>query len=65
VGPKAGLDRCGKSGPPPGFDPRTVQPVAQSLYQLTYPAHFNVGVEGYFNFSGIHPSVSKKYLNEK
>jgi len=28
VDPKAGLDRCGKSRPPPGFDPRTVQPVA-------------------------------------
>ena len=27
VGPRAGLDRCGKSHPPPGFDPRTVQPV--------------------------------------
>ena len=28
VGPRAGLDRCGKSRPIPGFDPRTVQPVA-------------------------------------
>ena len=28
-GTRAGLDRCGKSRPPPpGFDPRTVQPVA-------------------------------------
>ena len=26
--PRAGLDRCGKSRPPPGFDPRTVQLVA-------------------------------------
>ena len=24
---------------PPGFDPRTVQPVAQSLYRLSYRAH--------------------------
>ena len=24
---------------PLGFDPRTVQPVAQSLYRLNYPAH--------------------------
>jgi hypothetical protein len=38
VGPRAGLDRCGKSRPPPGFDPRTVQPVAQSLYRLSYLA---------------------------
>ena len=28
VGPRAGLDGCGKSRPPPAFDPRTVQPVA-------------------------------------
>jgi hypothetical protein len=39
VGPRAGLDRCGKSRPPAGFVPRTVQPVAQSLYRLSYPAH--------------------------
>jgi len=28
AGPRAGLDRCGKYRPPPGFDPRTVQLVA-------------------------------------
>ena len=28
VGPRAGLDGCGKSRPPLGFYPRTVQPVA-------------------------------------
>jgi len=28
VGPMAGLEGWGKSRPPPGFDPRTVQPVA-------------------------------------
>ena len=28
VGPRAGLDGCGKISPPPGFEPRTVQPVA-------------------------------------
>jgi hypothetical protein len=28
VGPRAGLDRCGKTRLLPGFDPRTVQPVA-------------------------------------
>jgi len=41
VGPRAGLDRCGKSRPPPpGFDPRTVQSVRQSLYRLSYSALF-------------------------
>ena len=38
VGPRAGLYRCGKFRPPPGFDPRTVEPVAQSLYRLSYRA---------------------------
>ena len=28
VGPRAGLDGCGKSRPPPGFDRRIVQPEA-------------------------------------
>ena len=28
MGPRAGLDDCGKSRPLPIFDPRTVQPVA-------------------------------------
>jgi len=28
VGPRAGLDRYGKSRLPPGFDPETIQPVA-------------------------------------
>ena len=28
VGPRAGLDRCGKFRPQAGFDPRTVHPVA-------------------------------------
>ena len=28
VGPRAILDGCGKSRPLPGFDPRTVRPVA-------------------------------------
>jgi len=31
VGPRAGLDRCEKSRPPPGFDPRTVQLVASGF----------------------------------
>ena len=36
VGPRAGLDGRGISRPPPGFDPRTVQPVASRLYRLSY-----------------------------
>jgi len=37
VSPRAGLGGR-KISPPPEFDPRTVQPIAQSLYQLSYPA---------------------------
>jgi hypothetical protein len=44
-GPRAGLDGCGKFRPPPGFDPRTTQPIAQSLYRLRYPAEAQL-VEG-------------------
>jgi len=32
VGPRFGLDGCGKSRPPPGFDPRTVQTVASRYF---------------------------------
>ena len=28
VGPRSGMEECGKSRPTPGFDPRTVQSVA-------------------------------------
>ena len=35
VGPRTGLDRCGKSRPPLGFDPRTVQPVASRYTDWT------------------------------
>ena len=38
VGHRVGLDG-GEISSPQGFDPRTVQPVAQSLYRLSYPAH--------------------------
>ena len=40
MGPRAGMDRR-KISPPPGFNPRTVQPVVSRLYQLSYPANSN------------------------
>jgi hypothetical protein len=39
VGPRAGLDGCGKSLPQPGFDPRTVQPVARRYTDWAIPPH--------------------------
>jgi hypothetical protein len=37
-GPPGRSGQVRKISPPPGFDPRTVQPVAQSLYRLSYRA---------------------------
>ena len=39
LGPRAGLDRRGKSRPIPGFDPRTVQPVTSCYTYWANPAH--------------------------
>jgi hypothetical protein len=39
VGLRAGMDRCGKSRPPQGFDPRTFQPVASRYTDWAVPAH--------------------------
>ena len=49
VGPRVGLDRCGKSRPPPGFDRGTVQPVASRCTNLaTGPTHFNWALQQIF-----------------
>ena len=42
VGPRAGLDRCGKSLPPV-FDPRTIQPVASSYTDYTTRPPYEIG----------------------
>jgi hypothetical protein len=39
VGPRAGLDGCGKLRPPPGLDPRAVQPVGSRYTDYAIPAH--------------------------
>jgi len=39
VGPRAGLDMCGKSRPPTGFDLRTVQPVTSRYTDWATAAH--------------------------
>ena len=39
MGPRGGLDGCVKSRPPPGFDPRAVQPVASRYTDYGIPAH--------------------------
>jgi len=48
VGPRADLDRCGKSRLPLGFDPRTVQPLANrytdyATLKKVNPSHYMPG----------------------
>ena len=40
-GPRPGLDGCGKFRLTPGFDPRTVQPVAGRYTDCAIPANTN------------------------
>jgi hypothetical protein len=43
VGPGTGLDRCGKSRTPPGFNPRTAQPVTSHYTDwATQPTYWRV-----------------------
>jgi hypothetical protein len=39
VGPRAGLDGCRKSPPPPGIDPPAIQPVTGRYTDYEIPAH--------------------------
>jgi hypothetical protein len=39
-----GLDRCGKSRPSPGFDPRTVQPVSSRYTDYATRHTLTVGI---------------------
>ena len=48
MGPKAGLDGR-KISSSPGFDPGPSSPVAQSLYRLSYRAHFHIKVLHFVN----------------
>jgi hypothetical protein len=54
VGVWTGLDGCGKSRPPPGFDHRTVQPVAIRSNHCVIPAHTHFMFN---NFFSENPSV--------
>jgi len=48
VGPRAGLDGCGKSRPPPGFDPRTTDVARLLLIWIDRLSH---GAESTFSSS--------------
>jgi len=50
VGLRAGLDRCGKSRPPPGFDATTVQPVASRYTDYAIPARYASPVPNFYRY---------------
>jgi len=56
VGLRVGLDRSGKSRPPPGFDPRTVQRVDSRYTDYAIPAQENSRI--------FRRKKIKKYCNE-
>jgi len=44
MGPRTGLDMCGKSRLPPGFDPLTIQLVASCNADCAIPAHITLHI---------------------
>ena len=49
VGPRAGLDKCEKISPLPGFDPRTVQPVASRYTEYATQPYIYIYIYIYAN----------------
>jgi hypothetical protein len=54
VGHRGGADRCRKSRPLPGFDPRTVQPVASSPQTETRKTEFCSGIACLITYHNHH-----------
>ena len=61
MGPRPGLERCEKSRPPPGFDPRTVQPVASRHIDHATQPTFDTLVTTYCN----HCRAGKEVAHSK
>ena len=61
---RAGVDYFGKSRPQPGFNPRTVQPVASLYTDYTIPAQ-GVGVPNYlYDQLGLNKLYGKWWYDE-
>jgi hypothetical protein len=60
VGPRADLDRCGKSRPPPEFDSRSVQLGARSYTGRAISAHSQWHIDHYY-LSICEPFISSEY----
>ena len=75
VGPRTGLDRCGKYRPPPGFDPQTVRPIASRYTDYaTRPTTqcvkvlkmYHEDMRMHFSYCSITSTVSNsKFFNVK
>ena len=76
MGPRAGLDRCGKSRPPPRFDPRTVHSVASryTAYDIrptrvrrhdktTYPVSYVMTQTSPHILNTVPPILLKVHMN--
>ena len=59
VGPRAGLDGCGKSRLPPGFVPRTVQAVASLYADRAIPAPARMQPKVFYLWDSPTPSKIK------
>ena len=57
MGPRAGLDRCEKYRPSPGFDSRTVQPVASRYTEYPTRSTKETGNGVTNTFVGNRPTV--------
>jgi hypothetical protein len=58
-GPQGRSREVRKISPPPGFDPRTVQLVMQSLYRLHYPAHIYILYNLTIGLGHFHVNISQ------
>ena len=63
MGPRAGLDRCGKS-PPTGIISPDRPAYSQSPYRLSYPAH-QADKNEYQNRGRTHPFVNKGIIRHE
>jgi hypothetical protein len=61
-GPQGWFRQVRKPSPPPGFDPWTVQPLANHYTDYTIPAHKVNKIKTTFNF--IYPSNMKTLCNK-
>ena len=67
---RSGLDRCGKSRPRPGFDPRTIESVTNRYTDWAIPAHRNWMISrGIISFSrrtllhGVKVGRERQHVN--